>query len=149
MKYVFYLSVLTVFLMGITGCAENKTRIGEGAGIGGLLGAAAGGIIGHQSGHGWEGALIGGAAGATGGAVVGAQIPKDHQARAAQTTNQAGAPVTMQQVVDWTKQGMSGDDIISKIKAANASYPLTADDIDYLRKQGVSQRVIEAMQGIY
>lgn len=147
MKDILYLTVLTFFIMGVAGCAENQTRIGEGAGVGGLLGAAAGGIIGHQSGHGWEGALIGGAAGATGGALVGAQIPKEQQqARvAAQAT---GGQVSMQQVVDWTKQGLSGDEIISKIKAANASYSLTADDIDYLRKQGVSQRVIEAMQGV-
>ena len=60
----------------MSGCAENKTRIGEGAGIGALLGAATGAIIGHQSGHGVEGALIGAGAGAAGGAVVGSQIEK-------------------------------------------------------------------------
>lgn len=54
--------------------------------------------------------------------------------------------VTLQQIVDWTKQGVSSDEIISRIKAANPKYSLTADDIDYLRKQGVSQRVIETMQ---
>ncbi len=144
MKDISYLVVLTVFLLGVTGCAENKTRIGEGAGIGGILGAAAGGIIGHQSGHGWEGALIGGAAGATGGAVVGSQIEKPQSAQQVARVNEQ---VTMENIVNWTKQGMSGDEIISKIKAANASYVLTTDDIDYLRKQGVSQRVIEAMQG--
>jgi 5'-3' exoribonuclease 2 len=42
-----------------------------GAVIGALGGAAAGGIIGHQSGRGLEGAAIGGALGAVGGAVVG------------------------------------------------------------------------------
>ncbi len=52
----------------------------------------------------------------------------------------------MQQIVNWTKEGLSGDEIISRIKAANSSYSLTADDLDYLKKQGVSQRVIETMQ---
>lgn len=42
-----------------------------GAVIGALGGAAAGGIIGHQSGRGLEGAAIGGALGGIGGAVVG------------------------------------------------------------------------------
>ena len=42
-----------------------------GAVIGALGGAAAGGIIGHQSGRGLEGAAIGGALGGVGGAVVG------------------------------------------------------------------------------
>jgi hypothetical protein len=54
--------------------------------------------------------------------------------------------LTMQQIVDWTKQGVSSDEIISRIKAANPQYSLTADDIDYLKQQGVSQRVIETMQ---
>lgn len=59
---------------------------------------------------------------------------------------QASNQVTMQQIVDWTKQGVSSDEIISRIKAANPRYSLTADDIGYLKRQGVSQRVIETMQ---
>ncbi len=39
--------------------------------VGGLGGAAVGGIIGHQSGRGLEGAAIGGALGALGGNAVG------------------------------------------------------------------------------
>ncbi len=42
-----------------------------GAVLGGLGGAAVGGIVGHQSGRGLEGAAIGGAVGAVGGALVG------------------------------------------------------------------------------
>ena len=59
---------------------------------------------------------------------------------------QASNQVTMQQIVDWTKQGVSSDEIISRIKAANPRYSLTTDDIGYLKRQGVSQRVIETMQ---
>lgn len=43
----------------------------RGAVTGGLLGAGAGAIIGHQSGHAGAGALIGGAAGAAAGGVYG------------------------------------------------------------------------------
>ncbi len=57
----------------------------------------------------------------------------------------ASTQLTMQQIVDWNKQGVSSDEIISRIKSANPKYALTADDIDYLKKQGVSQRVIETM----
>ena len=60
----------------------------------------------------------------------------------AQVSNQ----VTMQQIVDWSKQGVSSDEIISRIRSANPRYSLTADDIGYLRRQGVSQRIIETMQ---
>jgi len=148
MKTSSYMLVLAAMVLACSACAENKTRIGEGAGFGGILGAAAGGIIGHQSGHGVEGALIGGAVGAASGAAVGSQIEKPQAAvqNQAVAQNYAVAPLTMQQVVDLSKQGVSGDDIIAKIQASGAKFVLTADDVSYLQKQGVSQRVIEAMQ---
>ena len=64
------------------------------------------------------------------------------------SNNQTPAPtqLTMQQIVDWTKQGVSSDEIIYRIKSANPKYSLTADDLSYLKRQGVSQRVIETMQ---
>ncbi len=142
MKKYFYLSAILVFVFVLCGCETNKTRVAEGAGIGATAGAIVGGILGYQSGHPMQGAAIGGAVGAGTGAIVGSQINKP-------TTNlqaQASAQLTMQQIVDWTKQGVSSDEIISKIKAANPKYSLTADDIGYLKKQGVSQRVIETMQ---
>jgi len=142
MKRSSYLFVILAFVFVLTGCQTNKTRVAEGAGVGGVIGAVAGGILGYQSGHPLQGAAIGGAVGAGAGAVVGAQIKKPTQ----DNQTQASAQLTMQQVVDLTKQGVSSDEIISKIKAANSKYSLTADDVDYLKKQGVSQRVIETMQ---
>ncbi len=142
MKKYFYLFSILVFVLFVCGCATNKTRVAEGAGIGGAVGALAGGIIGYQSGNPVQGALIGGAIGAGSGAVVGAQIEKPTQDVPAQTPGH----LTMEQIVDLTKQGVSGDGIIAKINATNSKYALTADDIGYLQKQGVSQRVIEAMQ---
>jgi len=140
-KYLYSFFVL-VFILVVCGCATNKTRVGEGAGIGGTVGAIAGGIIGFQSGHPIQGAAIGGAIGAGAGALVGSQIKKPTQ----DASSQAPAQLTMQQIVDLTKQGVSSDEIINKIKAANSKYSLTADDLGYLQKQGVSQRVIETMQ---
>ena len=55
---------MVVFLIGCTTTQKSAT-------IGGLGGAALGGIIGHQSGHGVQGAAIGGAAGTVGGLIVG------------------------------------------------------------------------------
>ena len=142
MKNSFCLPVILALVFMITGCQSNKTRVAEGAGIGGGLGAVVGGIIGYQSGHPVQGAAIGGAIGAGSGAVVGAQIKKPAQ----ETQTPSSTQITMQQIIDWTKQGVSSDTIIAKIKAANSKYSLTADDVDYLKKQGVSQRVIETMQ---
>ena len=147
MKKYAYVFVLVVFVGLVSGCAENQTKIGEGAAIGGILGAAAGGIIGHQTHDDGAGVLIGGAIGAGTGAVVGAQMPKEHPVYA-----QPGQPVvpinqiTMQQIVDWTRQGLPSDEIINRIRSTNSTYALTPEDISYLRRQGVSQRVIETMQ---
>ena len=143
MKRHVHLFSLAVWLLAASGCAENQTRVAEGAGIGGLIGAAAGGIIGHQGRHGGQGALIGGAVGAATGAIVGAQMKKN---RAADTTDQPSSRVTLQQIVDWTKEGVASDEIISRIQTSGSTYSLTADDLSYLRKQGVSERVIETMQ---
>jgi uncharacterized protein YcfJ len=141
------------------GCESNKTRVAEGAVIGGLLGGAAGGIIGHQSGHGGEGAGIGIAAGALTGALVGSQINKPQaqtqpeQAQATTQQSQALQPtvqtsqLSMQQVIDMSKKGSSDDDIIKEIRATNSKFNLSEEGINYLKKEGVSQNVISAMQG--
>ena len=147
MRKIYLSLILLLVLAANSGCQSNKTRIGEGAGIGGVVGAIAGGVIGHQGGHGAEGAVIGGALGAAGGAAVGSQIEKPNQENltAAKANN---TQPTMTEIVNLTKNGVSSDEIIAKIKAANSKYSLTAEDLGYLRKEGVSQRVIEAMQGL-
>jgi len=62
--------------MAASGCASYgpgpSTR--QGAVLGGLLGAAAGGIVGHQSGRGLEGAAIGAGFGTLGGGVWGSSL---------------------------------------------------------------------------
>ncbi|MGE5307797.1 MAG: DUF6515 family protein [Deltaproteobacteria bacterium] len=59
--------------------APNRTKVAEGMGLGAILGALTGGIIGHQmkGRHEAGGALIGGAAGAAVGGIVGAQMPNE------------------------------------------------------------------------
>jgi uncharacterized protein YcfJ len=64
MKKMLWVCLVSIALMGCTGTQKGAT-------IGGVAGAALGGIIGYQSGHGAEGALIGGGVGAAGGALTG------------------------------------------------------------------------------
>jgi uncharacterized protein YcfJ len=147
MKRIFVLVVCVALVFLTCGCQSNKTRTAEGAVIGGVLGATAGGIIGHQSHHGAEGAGIGAAVGAIAGGIIGSQIEKPGQA-----TSQAAQPpssnqMTLQQIVDLSKQGVNEDVIIGKIRQTNSRFTLTQIDIDYLKEQGVSQKVIDAMQG--
>jgi predicted lipid-binding transport protein (Tim44 family) len=63
----FFLPVLGAALLASCGGPNSQT----GAVLGGLGGAAVGGIIGNQSGRGLEGAAIGAGLGALGGAAVG------------------------------------------------------------------------------
>ena len=62
--------LLVMVLLVFSGCTGTQ----KGAGLGGLIGAGTGAIIGHQSGHAKEGALIGAVAGAAGGALIGDQM---------------------------------------------------------------------------
>lgn len=73
MKSTFVLSIISaVAALALTNCgAPVGPNTQRGAATGGLLGAGAGAIIGHQSGHTLEGALIGGAAGAAAGGLYG------------------------------------------------------------------------------
>ena len=68
MKHIL-LSTIAVTALFTSSCSGPGAQ--KGAIIGGLGGAAVGGIIGNQSGRGLEGAAIGGALGALGGAAVG------------------------------------------------------------------------------
>ena len=143
MKRFMALALCFMFVVSLAGCATNKTRVAEGAGIGGVLGGVAGGVIGNQSGHSVGGGLIGAAVGAAAGALVGSQIEKNKPAAEVATVS----PLSIKDVVDMQQQKVSSDDIIAKIKSTNTKLVLTVDDISYLQKQGVSQRVIEALQG--
>lgn len=65
------LALLTLFISLPLASCTSGPNARTGTVLGALGGAAAGGIIGHQSGRGLEGALIGGGAGAIGGNVIG------------------------------------------------------------------------------
>ena len=154
MKRTVALFLISVLVLSTAGCQSNKTNVAEGAVIGGVLGAAAGGIIGHQSGHGGEGAGIGLAAGVLTGALIGSQMKKPGStAQGAQPAagqgSQAPSPnqMSLQQIVDLTKQGVNEAVIVDKIRLTNSKFTLSASDLEYLKKNNVSQKVIDVMQG--
>lgn len=66
--------------ISIVSCATGPNAQ-TGAVIGGLGGAAVGGIVGSQSGRGLEGAAIGGAIGALGGSAIGDAKDRQNQRR--------------------------------------------------------------------
>ena len=84
--------VLAAFAAGVLS-ACNTTPVQDGVVAGGLLGSAAGAIIGHQSGRQGEGALIGAGVGALTGALIGDDIGRRQRYHApAPTAYYAPAP---------------------------------------------------------
>ena len=67
---MFALGAVALAAVMMSSCASGPNAR-TGTVVGGLGGAAVGGIIGHQSGRGLEGAAIGGALGALGGNMIG------------------------------------------------------------------------------
>jgi phage tail tape-measure protein len=73
MRYGLTTFVALPLVMGFLGCSSMSTTQ-KGAAIGGLGGAAAGGLVGSAVRHPVAGALVGGALGAGGGALIGNQL---------------------------------------------------------------------------
>ena len=155
MKNTVAVAVCASLLVSLTGCQSSPNRAGEGALIGGLIGAGAGAIIGHQSGERDKGALIGGVTGALAGTLVGSQVQKQPaQGQQAAPAQQAAAPqavnpnqMTIPQIIGMTRQGVHEDVIVDRIRLSNSRFVLSADDVAYLQQNGVHQKVISAMQG--
>ncbi len=131
-------AALIVFLTGCQGMGEKAKT---GAVAGGALGAIAGGVIGSQTGSGWAGAGIGAAVGAIAGGLIGNEMDKSDQA--AKQANPAH--VTYASIVQRSQSGEPADAIIGDIKNTNSRYQLTSEIIDYLKKNKVSDKVIDCM----
>ena len=156
------LIVSTLLALPLAGC---ESKAGTGAIVGGVGGAAVGGLIGSKShARAGEGALIGGAVGALGGALVGHGMDKadekkkdetyassssgDHRYRehgdSTYTTN--SSRITNTTVMDWTHQGVKDDIIIDRIQRSGQTFYLSSTDEQDLRNAGVSPAVIQAMK---
>jgi len=71
-----------VLMLGLVACSTPMTTRETGAVVGGLGGAAAGGIVGSTVGHPGAGAAVGGALGLGAGALIGDQIQALQQRQA-------------------------------------------------------------------
>ena len=137
----------------LAGCANmNNTQSGALAGTG--LGAVAGAIVGEATGHPGAGALIGAATGAAAGGLIGnAEDAKEEknaaiaQAQHEQVVSQAMAnAVKESDVVTMTRSGVGDDVIITALRTRGCLWDGTPDAVIRLKHEGVSDRVITAMQ---
>ncbi|MEA2735742.1 MAG: hypothetical protein QOE14_2193 [Humisphaera sp.] len=163
----------SISLAPLAGCESlpgNEKQ--QGTVIGGAGGAAAGAAIGGKD-HCLAGAVIGGVLGAGGGYLVGAkvqdknnksedQVRQEAQAAAekakanpatpedVKTTNTADLNndgfVTLDEVAALKKAGLSDKEQIRRLERTQQYFQLTSAQQDYLRQQGVSDQVIDAMR---
>jgi hypothetical protein len=140
-------------LIGLStlGC-QSPYRADQGALFGGLLGAGTGAIIGDAvGGKAGPGAAIGAGLGAITGAAVGGQLDEIEARNRAMIEQQLGrqiaaGAVRLDDVVAMTQAGVNEELIINHIRAHGVAAPLQTGDLIFLQQQGVSTRVIKAMQ---
>lgn len=145
--------LLTTVLLAaaaMAGCA-SPYHADQGALFGGLAGAGLGAVAGHAMGSTAAGAAIGAGVGALGGAAVGAQMDeadaRNRAAIAAQLGRQVSADaVTIDDVVQMSRSGVNEELIITHIRKHGMARPLQTSDLISLQSQGISTRVIAAMQ---
>lgn len=139
-----------VWVVAACGCA-SPYRSDQGALLGGLLGAGAGLAVGEATGNPVGGALLGAGLGAVGGAVVGGSLDEIEARNRAQIEARLGRPVpatavTLPDVVAMSRAGVQEDVIITHIRTHGVAQSLQTNDLISLQMNGVSPRVIQAMQ---
>ncbi len=133
--------LILLLAVSLAGCETMGPKTKTAAVTGGILGAVAGGVIGHQMGEGVAGAAIGAAVGAVGGGLLGNEWDKADQDALVHNPNY----LTIASIVDMAAKGMPDDVIIDEIKRTRSVYGLSAETIDYLKKNKVSNKVIDFM----
>jgi hypothetical protein len=147
---------LTVVAIGLlmafwaVGC-RSPYRADQGALFGGLLGAGTGAIIGDRLGNAGAGTAIGAGLGAITGAAVGSELDEIEAQNRALIEQQLGrqlaaGAVTLDEVVAMTNAGVDDELIINHVRAHGVASPLQTTELIFLQQQGVSTRVIKAMQ---
>jgi hypothetical protein len=124
------------------GC-ESMNNSQAGALGGGIIGAGVGTVIGGLTRHPLLGAAAGAAVGSGVGAMAGHSEDKRDQ-RVAQAY--AARALQVNDVVQLVQSGQSDDVIMNQIYTTGSVYQLTPADLNYLRQQQVSDRIIMYMQ---
>jgi hypothetical protein len=124
------------------GCS-SLSHTENGALAGGAIGAGTGALIGNATGHTAGGALIGAGVGSLTGALIGNSADQTEKKVAAA---QAQSRLEMGDVVRLVQAHVSDDIIINQIRTGGSVFHLSAEEVVWLKQNGVSDRVIAEMQ---
>jgi hypothetical protein len=141
---------LFLLFLAIAGCA-SPYRSDRGALAGGLGGAGLGAIVGNAVGNPAAGAAIGAGAGALTGAAIGGALDDIEARNRAEIEARMGRPVAAgavspDDVIAMTRAGVAEENIMEHVRSHGVIAPLQSNDVIFLTQQGVSPRVISAMQ---
>lgn len=136
--------------MALSGC-RSPYHADRGALGGGLLGAGAGAIVGNAVGSPGAGAAIGAGLGAVTGAAIGQgmdEVEAENRALIEQKLGRAVSAnaVTTGEVIAMANGGVDDQLICNHIRAHGMATSLGSADLIALSQQGISPRVIDAMQ---
>jgi hypothetical protein len=136
--------VPALFACGCSSMSDTE----KGVGLGGLLGAGTGALIGHATGHTGAGALIGAGVGAVSGGLIGNAVDeskKETDAKIAAATAAQRGPMGITDVVYLAQQHVTDEVIISQIRSTHSVFQLSANDTVWLKQQGVSDVIVQEM----
>ncbi len=142
MRSIFLTCAIGTMMMA---SCENKAETGALVGAG--AGVAAGALISPTP----AGILIGGAVGAVGGALIGAALDSSdrdtlrHESPRTMDKIDRGEQLSMQDIKKMSQAGITDDKIIGAIHSTGSVYHLSTSDVQELRNNGVSQRVVDHM----
>lgn len=143
-----YFMTLLLFVVGV-GC-KSPYHADKGAAVGGLTGALAGAAIGEHNDNPLAGALIGGAVGMIAGNAIGESIDEDIARNNAIVEQRMGRRLAgatqLEDVVAMTQAGLGDQVIVTHIQSHGVVQPPTAQDMIFLKQQGVSDVVINTLQ---
>jgi hypothetical protein len=135
-------------LIGVVSASGCATNTGRGALAGGGIGAGLGALAGSAVGKPGAGAAIGAGVGALTGGAIGNSMDeqeKRHQQELIQASASRPAPLSIQDVVNMSKGGVSDQVIVTQMRSSGSVFQLSADDVVRLRQEGVSDPVVNAM----
>jgi hypothetical protein len=146
----FALVALAAVCLFACGC-NSPYRSDKGALFGGLGGAGLGAVVGNAVGNTGAGAAIGAGVGALSGAAIGGSLDEIEARNRAEIEARLGRPapsgaVTIDDVVAMTRAGVTEEVIVTHVQNHGVVAPLRAPDLIMLQQQGVSPRVVNAMQ---
>ncbi|HID78884.1 MAG TPA: hypothetical protein EYP56_23170 [Planctomycetaceae bacterium] len=144
-------AVILLLSTAFAGC-QSPYYADRGAVAGGLLGAGTGAIVGDAVGRAGAGAAIGAGVGALAGAAVGQSLDEIEARNRATIEAQLGGrritpgACTVDDVIMMSQAGVEEQLIVNHIRANGVVRPPTAEDLIRLEQNGVSTRVVAAMQ---